>query len=148
MYKITKKYEDFLGQDQEESFRFNISEPEMLELVDKDPTFNPDYLLFLTKEPNGIKLINVLRELIVLSYGELSEDGKHFWKDDARATAFVQSAAFEAILSDFIDGEHLDLVKDFILNIFPKKYRDSLAKHALEQEKAQKAIAEVTPIKE
>lgn len=128
MYKITKKYEDFLGNDREESFRFNISEPEMIDLIKKDPTFNPDYLLYLTKEPNGIDLMDVIRRLLVVSYGEIAEDGKHFWKDEQRSMAFVQSSAFEAILSDFIDGEHGDFVKEFILNVFPKKYKEALAK--------------------
>jgi len=145
MYKIKKKYEDFLGQDHEESFRFNITESEMLDLVDSDPAFNPDYLLFITKEHNGIKIVNVLRKLIVVAYGEMSDDGQHFWKDDERQKAFVQSAAFDSIISDFIDGQHADLVKEFILNVFPKKYKESLAKHAAEQEKE---LAEITPIKE
>lgn len=140
MYKITKKYEDFLGKEQEESFYFNISEPEMLDMIKDDPAFNPDYLLFLTKEPDGIKLVDVLRRLLVLSYGELGEDGKHFWKDDARATAFVQSKAYEEILSDFIDGQHADLVKAFIINVFPKKYKETLAKQANE--------ADIVPIEQ
>ena len=131
MYKITKIYEDFLGKDQEESFRFNISEPEMIDLVRDDPTFNPDYLLYLAKEPDGLKLLDVIRKIIVVSYGELSDDGKHFWKDDARTTAFVQSKAFEEILGDFIDYEHHpNLLRDFIVGIFPKKYKEALANSA------------------
>lgn len=128
MYKITKKYTDFLGNEQEETFRFNISRSEMLDLVKDDPSFNPDYLIFLSKEPDGLKLVDLLRKLLVVSYGELSEDGKHFLKDDARTTLFVQSSAFEELLGDFIDGQDPNIVRNFIVNVFPDKYHEDLAK--------------------
>jgi hypothetical protein len=128
MYKITKKYTDFLGNEQEETFRFNISRSEMLDLVKDDPAFNPDYLIFLSKEPDGLKLVDLLRKLLVVSYGELSEDGKHFLKDDTRTTLFVQSSAFEELLGDFIDGKDPNVVRNFIINVFPDKYHEDLEK--------------------
>ena len=60
--------------------------------------------------------------------GELFEDGKHFRKDDQITKDFVQSKAYEEILNDFFDGEHETMVKDFVLNVFPKKYKDGIAK--------------------
>lgn len=128
MYKITKKYEDFRGNDREESFYFNITESEMVDMIKGDPSFNPDYLIYLTKEPSGLAMMEVMRKLIVLSYGELSEDGKHFRKDDQTTNDFIQSKAYEEILNDFFDGEHETMVKEFVLNVFPKKYKDEIAK--------------------
>lgn len=128
MYKITKKYEDFRGNDREESFYFNITESEMVDMIKNDPSFSPDYLIYLTKEPSGFAMMEVMRKLIVLSYGELSEDGKHFRKDDQITKDFIQSKAYEEILNDFFDGEHETMVKDFVLNVFPKKYKDGIAK--------------------
>lgn len=126
MYKITKKYTDFLGTEQEDTFRFNISRSEMIDLVKEDPAFNPDYLVYLSKEPDGLKLVDMLRKLLVVSYGELSEDGKHFLKDDTRTTLFVQSSAFEELLSDFIDGKDPNVVRNFIIGVFPDKYHADL----------------------
>lgn len=128
MYKITKKYEDFRGNDREESFYFNITESEMVDMIKGDPSFNSDYLIYLTKEPSGLAMMEVMRKLIVLSYGELSEDGKHFRKDDQTTKDFIQSKAYEEILNDFFDGEHETMVKEFVLNVFPKKYKDEIAK--------------------
>lgn len=128
MYKITKKYEDFLGREVEETFRFNITESEMVDMIKKDPSFNPDRLLYYSKEPDGIELIDVIRKILVISYGELSDDAKHFWKDDKKTTDFVQSAAYDEILNDFLDGEHIEFVKEFIVNVFPKKYRETIKK--------------------
>ena len=128
MYKITKKYEDFRGNDREESFYFNITESEMADMIKNDPSFRPDYLVYLTKEPSGFAMMDVIRKLIVLSYGEPSEDGRHFRKDDQITKDFIQSKAYEEILNDFFDGEHETMVKDFVLNVFPKKYKDGIAK--------------------
>lgn len=128
MYKITKKYEDFRGNEREESFHFNLTESEMMDMIKEDPSFSPDYLIYLSKEPSGLAMMEVMRKLIVLSYGELSEDGKHFRKDDQIAKDFIQSKAYEEILSDFFDGEHETMVKDFVLNVFPKKYKDVITK--------------------
>ena len=126
MFKIDLKYTDFLGNEQTEPFRFNISENEMIDMVDKDPTFSLDYLMYLSKEQNGLKMLDVMRKLIVLSYGELSEDGKKFRKSDEKALDFVQSAAFNALLDRFIDGDDPEFVRNFMLGIFPAKYAEKI----------------------
>lgn len=128
MFTKEIKYKDFLGNDQVEKFRFNISENEMIDMVDKDPTFSLDYLMYLSKEPNGLKMLDVARKLIVLSYGQLSEDGKKFRKSDELALEFVQSAAFNALLDEFIEGKDPQMIKDFMLGIFPAKYAEKIKK--------------------
>lgn len=130
MFKIKKTYEDFLGNEQTETFRFNITESEMMDMVKSDPTFKPEYLIYLAQEQKAFEMLDVIRKLLVISYGELSEDGKHFLKSDEKATLFVQSAAYNEILNDFITSKDENLLKNFVINTFPKKYTEEAMKNS------------------
>lgn len=127
MFKVEQKYKDFLGNDQTDSLYFNISESEMYEIAKDNKKFDPDYLRYLMENGRGIDFVDVVRELIVLSYGELSDDGKKFRKSDERALEFVQSAAYDALFERLVNAEDENFVKDFLVGVFPKKFTDSLS---------------------
>lgn len=133
MFKKEITYKDFLGQTRTETFRFNITENEMLDLVQNDPSFNVDYLTYLMQNPDGLKMIDIMRKIIVVSYGELSEDGKHFRKSDQIATDFVQSAAYVELLNEFIESKDPDFIRSFMTGVFPAKYAAELQKKTTEQ---------------
>ena len=133
MFKKEITYKDFLGQTRTDTFRFNITENEMLDLVQNDPSFNVDYLTYLMQNPDGLKMVDIMRKIIVISYGELSEDGKHFRKSDQIATDFVQSAAYVELLNEFIEGKDPDFIRSFMTGVFPAKYAAELQKKTTEQ---------------
>ena len=126
MFKTVINYKDFLGNDQSEEYRFNISESELLELAKKDRMFNPDYLRYVIAESKGLEMVDIMRKLIVLSYGELSDDGKKFRKSDEKTLEFVQSAAYDKLFDDLIGSNNENLVKAFVAGIFPEKFAAEL----------------------
>lgn len=126
MFTKEYKYPNFLGDEVTDKFRFNISEFEMLDLVRDDPDFSVARLSALVKEPDAAKMIDIIRKLLVVSYGVLSEDGKHFRKSDEIATEFVQSAAYNAILNEFLTSEDPKLLTDFMYGVFPAKFQSEL----------------------
>lgn len=129
MFKYTVKYKDFLGNDQEDTLRFNISESEMYDLAQKNPKFNVDYLRYIMENSKGVDIIDVLREIIVLSYGELSEDGKKFRKSDEMAIEFLQSAAFDAFFNELVYGDpESNFAVEFMIGVFPDKFADTIKK--------------------
>lgn len=130
MFTHNITYTDFLGNEQTEKLRFNISESEMMDLVKEDRTFSVDYLSYLVHEQNGLQMLDVIRKLIVASYGELSEDGKHFKKSDEIATAFVQSAAYNQLITEFIENKNENFVRDFMLGTFPAKFAQQMQEEA------------------
>lgn len=130
MFKTTIKYKDFLGNDQEDTLRFNISKNEMIDLAKDDPRFNVDYLRFLTEEQRGFDMVDVVRMIIVAGYGVLSEDGKHFRKSDEQTLEFVQSAAYDALFEKMISGEDEKFVTEFMVNTFPAEYAEALRKES------------------
>jgi hypothetical protein len=129
MFKLVQKYEDFLGNERQGVFRFNITESEMLDLMREDAlTFNMMYLQDIVEEQDGIKMLDVFRKILVVAYGEMSEDGENFWKDPERTKKFVQSAAFDAILDEFATSGNVDKVRAFMIGVFPKKFAAELSK--------------------
>lgn len=132
MFKKEQKFKDYLGQERTVTLRFNISESEMEDLARNDPMFDTSFLAKLREEENPLDMIDVIKKLIVLSYGELSDDGMYFWKDDNRGLKFLQSAAYDAFLEELLNGENTNFVVDFMMNIFPEKFAAEIAKKVSE----------------
>lgn len=119
-------YPNFAGEMVTEKFRFNLSKYEMMDIVRDDPNFDVNRLAILAKEAEPMKMIDIIRKLLVLSYGELSEDGKHFRKSDQITTDFVCSAAYNAILDEFLTSNDPKYLTDFMYGIFPAEFQNQL----------------------
>lgn len=128
MFKIELTYENFLGVEVTETLRFNLTETELLDLVREDPTFNTGFLTFIANEKDYAKMMDVIRKLIVVSYGEVSDDGKYFRKSDEKALDFVQSAAYEAFRDKILADEDGKGFMDFLMAVFPAKFAAEMRK--------------------
>lgn len=135
MFKYTINYKNFRDEDKTKVLRFNLSETEMRDLVKNDPTFNPDYLAGLRTEnvddlqPSDImNMYEVIRKLVVYSYGEISEDGDQFRKNEEIADAFIQSAAYEAFMDKILGLENGDssVLTAFLTDVLPAKLRPAM----------------------
>lgn len=126
MFKIQQKYQTFLGNEVEETFRFNFTETELLKLAEKDEMFNADVLSAIIQAENVLEMYKMIRKLVLLSYGELSDDGKHFRKSDELMKDFEQSAAFDPIIDKLVGGDDQQMVSEFIIGIFPAKFANEI----------------------
>ena len=120
MFKTEITYKNYFDVEVTETLRFNLTENEVLDLISKDPQFDPGFLAYITQDRNYPKLMDVFRKLIVASYGEISDNGKHFRKSDEIATDFVQSAAYEALKDRMMSGDGTEFT-NFVIGIFPSK---------------------------
>ena len=120
MFKTDLTYKDFLGNDVTETLRFNISEDEMLDLVREDARFDGGYLSMVIEQKNYAQMMDIVRKLIVISYGELSSDGRTFRKTDERALDFLQSAAYGAFRDKLLEED--GFFEAFLIGIFPSKF--------------------------
>lgn len=122
MFKTDITYTNFLGTEITETLRFNLTETELLDLIKEDPKFDAGFLAYASQERDYVKMMDVIRKLIVVSYGEVSEDGKYFRKSDERAIDFLQSAAYEAFKDKLLASDDGHEFVDFLLGIFPAKF--------------------------
>lgn len=114
MYKKTIKYVDYDGNEREEDFYFNLNKAELLNM-----DFNADgsleaYINKIVKEQDKKQLIKLFQDIILMSYGVKSLDGKHFKKSkeitddfvstEAYSTLYVELATNSQAASDFVNG--------------------------------------------
>lgn len=125
MLKKAIKYKDFEDVEREETFYFNISKPELVKLqVEKKEGFG-EWISNIVKAENMQVLMEQFERIIMLAYGEKSEDGKHFIKSDELSQKFKSSAAYVALFEEMITSE--TAAADFLTGVLPKDLVESNA---------------------
>jgi len=98
MLKRKIKYIDFNDEEQEDIYYFNLTKTEILELEAGEEGVSFSARMTRIVEAKDIAIIiDEIKKLILLAYGEKSMDGKQFIKSDELRDAFAQTAAFDAL---------------------------------------------------
>lgn len=105
MIKKTVKYEDFNGNQQEETHYFHLSKFEMTKIETEYKGGFSNKLKEVAKSGDNGEIFKVFTKLMLDSYGVKSEDGKRFIKDPDVTKAFSQSIAFEEIFVELASNE-------------------------------------------
>lgn len=117
MLKRTIEYEDFNGEKQSEVFYFNLSKPELIEMeVDIDGGFSR-MLEKIIETTNARELIKRFKEIVLMAYGEKSDDGKNFIKTEEMRKKFEQSAAYQVLYMDLAMNEESAAI--FLKGVLP-----------------------------
>lgn len=122
MLKKTITYTDFDGNDRTEDFYFNLTTAELMDLELSRPGGFSEYITAIINAKDITTLISEFRNLIDISYGVKSPDGKRFIKTTEVLEEFKQTQAY----SDF----YMTLATDskagseFINGIMPKDLLD------------------------
>lgn len=159
MYKRPITYTDFNGKEKTKTFYFNMTRPELMEMK-RSPLYemqeiverikgmeNPDEeLSYAEKDEIQERMGEILRNLVIQSYGVKSEDGERFSKrignrQFGAGEDFVETMAYDALYMEMISDVG-NLVK-FVRAIVPADAQKNLDEQmpAIEQE-----INNITPI--
>lgn len=117
MLTKTITYTDLNGVEQTETHLFNMNKAELGRMQVKMDGKYIDYLQQLVDGKKIEALYDFFYNLVLDSYGEKSEDGKHFYKDAERRANFECSVAFSEILIDTIGDA--DKMSAFTKGILP-----------------------------
>jgi hypothetical protein len=118
MLKREITYEDFDGQTVTETFYFNLTKTEIVQLeVDYDGGLESTLRRIITTE--DVKaLMREFKKIVLMAYGVRSEDGKRFVKNDELREAFTQTAAYDALFIELATND--EAAAKFIQGIIPK----------------------------
>jgi hypothetical protein len=118
MLKRDITYEDFNGETITETFYFNLTKTEIIELEVEYKVGLEETIKAIIKAQDNKSLIAEFKKIVLLAYGVKSEDGRRFIKSDKLREEFSQSAAYDALFMDMATNE--DSAANFIMGIIPK----------------------------
>lgn len=94
MIKKTIKYTDYNDVKRTEDFYFHLNKPELIELNASTDGGLKNMAERIIKTQDNKSLVEIFKKLILMAYGEKSEDGKRFIKSEESRTAFSQTEAY------------------------------------------------------
>ncbi len=142
MYKRSITYTDFNGVEKTRSFYFNLTRPELVEMkrsplyemqeiVDRVKAMdNPDeQLTYAEKDEIQEKMGEILRNLVIQSYGVKSDDGERFVKrigirPYGAGEDFVETMAYDALYMEMISD--VGNLVQFVRSIVPPDAQRSI----------------------
>jgi hypothetical protein len=153
MFKKTFTYTDFNNEERTEDFYFNLSASEITEMeLGLDGGMSGIIKgIIATEDVSGIA--QLFKKIILLSYGERSLDGKHFFKVDPEGHPLSRNLISSPVFDQLFLGLFKDAlsVADFIKGVMPPEVVAEVeAKMAAEKDepegKPMAVVQEVVPV--
>lgn len=127
MLKKTFCFVDYDGNNRTEDHYFNLNKAEVIKWLTTDGDYTLDKKLEkLFKEGNGKEIIKTFEELILLSYGKKSLDGRRFEKSEELKKEFVETEAYSILFTELVTDAKK--AADFVNSIIPKDMADEVDK--------------------
>jgi hypothetical protein len=111
-------YTDYNGVERTETYRFNLTKTELIEMDAMIPGGMDAALTAIANKKDTASLLNTFKMIIRKAYGVKSDDGRRFEKSDAISDAFEQSPAYDKFFMDLISGDGEESLA-FIRGILP-----------------------------
>lgn len=128
MLKKDITYENFDGDMVTDTHYFNINKSEIVELELEYEGGIEGFFAKIIATKNEKELWNQFKRIVLMSYGEKSEDGKRFIKTEELGKEFSQTLAFDALLMEFMTSE--DALVEFIIGALPREVGRAVAEKA------------------
>ena len=139
MYKKTITYTDYNDVEQTEDFYFNLNKAELMKIQLQNNGTLQAKLERLINTRETSEIAQIFQDIIDMSYGVKSDDGKRFIKNQEVLDAFKQTEAYSELYVELTTNT--DAAVEFITGIIPAKIAEQLDKEELDKMKA-KAIAQ------
>ena len=140
MLKKKIKYKDFNGVEREETFMFNLTNAEITEmgvgLVGGGSL--EEYITKLSEEKDPMKVIEMFKKLINLSYGVKSDDGRRFMKSPELLKEFTETNAYSELFMELASDSKA--ATEFFDGIIPELSPEQ--KEEVERYRAQLSVVE------
>ena len=119
MLKKYITYMDYNGVARKEAFYFNLSRSELIKMQLSTEGGMEEYLQRVIDTHDNRKLFELFDQLIKMSYGIKSEDGKRFIKSEKLTEEFAQTEAYTELLLELMGDDSTNAVLEFVKGIMP-----------------------------
>ena len=129
MFEKKIKAVDFNGVEREETFYFNLTEAELVEMETSVDGGLAAYGKRIIECQNVPEVMDLFKKLILISYGEKSADGKRFIKEDPvrgkLSLEFMQTNFYSELYMEFI--QHPESGAEFFNKVIPANLHEGIA---------------------
>ena len=117
-------YTDYNGVERTETFYFNLSQAELIDmqLGGKDGLYS-NKLQKMIDNHDAAAIVATIKEFVLKSYGEKTDDGKRFIKSPEISEAFMQTEAYSQLITELLSDDAKS--SEFILGIMPQGLREA-----------------------
>lgn len=129
MYKKTITYTDYDGNERTEDFYFHLNKAELFEYEFLTNGGTSTLINKIISEKDQPRLVKLFKELILMSYGEKSLDGKRFVKNKELTDAFTQTEAYSNLFMELAVDEKS--AAEFVNGIMPAEFVEAANKSDL-----------------
>ncbi len=143
MYAKAIKYTDYNGNEREETFYFNLSKAEIIDLEWRTPGGLENRFKQIMQRMNGQELADTFKMLIQKSYGVKDPEGRRFIKNQEVLNNFVETEAYSELYILLATDDKA--AAEFINGIFPKDVVEAAKKQKEMADKAGLKLVETTP---
>lgn len=116
------KYTDYNGNEREETFYFNLSKAEVMEMELSTSGGLEQMYTRLSESQNGELIMKEFKKLILKSYGEKAPDGRRFIKNKELSEAFEQTEAYSELFMELCTDAKA--AAEFVAGIAPVNPED------------------------
>lgn len=128
-------YKDYNGNTQKETFCFNLTKADLLEMNMGSFGGMDDLMKRLVREDKPGEIVKMFKELILSSVGRKSPDGRRFLRSEEIRNDFYETEAYSQLFTELVtDSKKL---KAFLLAVIPEDVAAVVTRK--DQEEAAKA---------
>lgn len=150
MLKKTITYEDYNGEERTEDFYFNLTKFELSKLEINTPGGIEQSIRRMSQVKDYKGVMDFVDNLVKMSYGIKSEDGRKFVKDEAITKDFMETEAYSELMMEFLTPGGDGNLAAFIEGILPQKLVEEIkleqARKDIESEKKMTAQTAETSV--
>lgn len=121
MIKRTITYTDFNGVSRTETFCFHLSQAETVEFECSESGGITKLIEKIIATQDNVKLVDIFKDLIRRSYGEISPDGRRFCKKDENGRplfdSFEETEAYSILFMELASDDKV--ATEFLRGIIP-----------------------------
>jgi hypothetical protein len=117
MIKRTITYPDYNGGNVTEDFYFNLTKRELIKWEVSKKGSLSKRLEQIVKDDDRAGLVEVVEDLLTMSYGVKSDDGKRFIKSQELVDEFIHTEAYDVLFMELVSDP--DKASEFIKGIIP-----------------------------
>jgi hypothetical protein len=121
------KYTDYNGVEREETFLFNLSKAELMEMEMGTTGGLAEMIKKIISTLDTPTIMDIFKKIILKAYGEKSADGKRFIKSDQLSEEFSQSPAFSELMMELISDA--EKCAAFVKGIVPSDLGEAVEKN-------------------